>query len=662
MNTPKTLLASTLALTTLALTALMLSPVSASAHATREFISSFGSFQGPTGLAVDQETGNVYVSDPKTQTIDVFNATGGPPVDGVPTQITGVTIEKGDGPSGVAVDNSCYEHEPRLTGVACEEFDPSYGDVYVIKRPTSGGSAEGYGIKKFKLNPGVGYELVELLPLSGNDTPYGVTVDSRGNIYSVSYFESPVTEFKKVVEKITSGGKEEIEEKLEEVTIPESLEEAKDELGPDYVAVDDSGDLYISDGYEGGGLSEGFRGVAKLKLNGSGGVVSEEIFVANMVGYRRPLAVDPSTGAVFVGAGSEIAEYDSAGALQLKFGSTEPLGGSLGIESQGPIAIAVNDATDRVYVANTLHGEVDVFGPVLGPPVFEGEQPPASSIARTSALIAGTVNPESGGASDYFEYVAAGEYEPQAPEPYREGGRTAIEPLAGGHTPETVQRVVLTGLKASTTYHYRMVASNANATTYGPDETFTTAAATPPVASTGPAGEVSATGVTLTGVVAPQGLATSYVFEVGTDTGYGGAKLFGNAGSSTGEVAVSVGLQYLVPGTVYHYRLAATNFDGTSYGQDATFTTPGVPSSVVQPSSAPLIASPVVQFPSVTSAITSPVAKKSKPGKASKGARKLAGALRACRKQKPGARRASCEARARKLSGRAGKTNHSKKG
>ena len=347
---------------------------------------------------------------------------------------------------------------------------------------------------------------------------------------------------------------------------------------------------------------------------------------------------------MFVGEGSEIAEYSQAGELQLRFGSTEPLGGSLGVESRGAIALAVNGRSDRVYVANVSHGDVDVFGPVLGPPVFEGVQPGVSGVARTSALIGGSVNPESGGASDYFEYVAAGEYQPATVEPYREGGRTAIESLAGGHAPESVERVVLTGLRPGTTYHYRMVVTNANATTYGPDEMFTTAAATPPVVSTGAASEVSATGATLSGVVGPQSLPTSYVFEVGTDTSYGGARLFGNAGSSGGEVAVSVGLQYLVPGTVYHYRLAATSFDGTTFGQDGTFTTPGVPSSVVQPSSAPLIASPVVQFPSITGAITAPSAASHK---ALTRAQKLTKSLKACRR-KPKSRRAGCETQARK--------------
>jgi hypothetical protein len=383
--------------------------------------------------------------------------------------------------------------------------------------------------------------------------------------------------------------------------------------------------------------------------------------VDSEAGYR-PLAVDPVTGAVYVGDGSEVAEYNSAGVLQLMFGSTEPLGGSLGkIRLLGAVAIAVNGVTGRVYVANALHGDVDVFGARIGPPVVEGQQPAAANVSVTSALIGGNVNPGSGGgATFYLEYVDGEEYEPADSDPYRAGGSTVVTALPGSDAVEATPMVALTGLSPGRTYDYRLVVTNAAETTYGPNETFTTAAATPPVAMTGPAGEVSATGVTLTGTVDPRGLATSYVFEVGTDTTYGGTKLFGAAGSGTGEVTVSVGLQYLVPGTTYHYRLSATSFDGTSYGQDGTFTTPGVPSPIVQPTSTALIASPSVQFPSIVGAITRPLST-AKPKKKQSESQKLAGALRTCRKQRVGERRASCEARARKRYEPAGKSNKSKK-
>jgi hypothetical protein len=651
---------------TLALTALPLTAQPAGAHTTRELVTSFGSLEGGalggefadgvTGLAVDLETENVYVADNKTQTIHIFGATGGAPAGGVPLQITGVHISTHSEPSGVAVDNSCYEHEPRLTGKACEEYDPSYGDVYVMDNENHFGED---GAQKFKLNPHGEYELIGELDYNDQE---GVAVDPHGNVYMTrpysegSIYSAPgsVVEFKKAVERVANGGIEEFQEKLEEFNLSQNI---TFEVG--YVAIDDFGDVYIGSGAEG----SDDRGVAKLKVDGDGNVISGEVLTGPRGGvFYRPVAVDPATGMVYVGDGSEVAEYNAAGELQLTFGSTEPLGGSLGERGTGLKAIAVNGPAGLVYVANELHGDIDVFGPVLGPPVVEAPQPPVSSVTRTGALIAGTANPEGSKANYYFEYVAASEYEPDAADPYSAGGRTAIQALAGGRVPETIERVALAGLLAGTTYHYRMVVSNATATTYGPDEMLTTAPATPPLASTGPAGEVGTTSATLSGIVDPQGVPTSYVFEVGTSTSYGGAKLFGNAGSSTGEVPVTVGLQYLVPGVTYHYRLVATSFDGASYGQDGTFTTQGVSSPVVQPVATPLIATPVVVFPSIAGAITKPIGTAKRKKKTAAGAEKLASALAGCRKHdRPGARRVACEAQARKAAGRALRNQRSKK-
>jgi Beta-propeller repeat len=619
---------------TLTLTALTLTTPPAGAHTTRELIASFGSLEGTTnteegedvvvdgvtGLAVDLETGNVYVADNATQTIHVFGATGGAPADGVPSQITGVHINPAFRPSGIAVDNSCYEHEPRLTGKACEEYDPSYGDVYIMDDFNLFGDNSG-GLQKFKLNSEGKYVLVGEIDKE-DPQPTGVAVDSRGDVYVVGETEGkehlPVVEFRKIVEKVVYGGVEEFQEHLEELSFPQNTA-----LDIGYVAVDDLGDVYVGSSEEDG--LEGDKGVAKLRVGGSGGVVSEEVLTGpgDEATYYRPVAVDPATGAVYVGDGSEVAEYDAAGELQLTFGSTEPLGGSLGERASGVKAIAVNAPAGLVYVANELHGDVDVFGGLVSPPVVAVSQPSVSSVTGTSALIAGTANP-GGKANYYFEYVPVGEYQPAAVNPYSGGGRTAVEGLTAGDVPETVERVALTGLLPGTVYHYRMVVSNAAQTSYGPDETFTTAPATPPVASTGAASEVGATGATLAGTVDPRGLPTSYVFEVGTSTSYGGAKLFGSAGSSTGEVPVSVALQYLVPGVTYYYRLVATSFDGTSFGREGTFTTPGVVTSIDQPAGTPLISSPAVQFPSVAGAITEPVgATKTKKTKKTKKIKKI---------------------------------------
>jgi phosphodiesterase/alkaline phosphatase D-like protein len=76
---------------------------------------------------------------------------------------------------------------------------------------------------------------------------------------------------------------------------------------------------------------------------------------------------------------------------------------------------------------------------------------------------------------------------------------------------------------------------------------------------------------TLNGTVNPNGLSTTYCFQWGTTTAYGKITPFQSAGSGTGNVSVSANLTGLTPNTIYHYRLAAANSNGTNYGADSLF-------------------------------------------------------------------------------------------
>lgn len=93
---------------------------------------------------------------------------------------------------------------------------------------------------------------------------------------------------------------------------------------------------------------------------------------------------------------------------------------------------------------------------------------------------------------------------------------------------------------------------------------------------TGLASEITSSGATLAGTVNPRGVATTYRFEYGKTTAYGTKVPVPNesAGSGTTDVAASQAISGLEPSTTYHFRLMATNANGTVYGQDQTFTTP----------------------------------------------------------------------------------------
>ena len=132
------------------------------------------------------------------------------------------------------------------------------------------------------------------------------------------------------------------------------------------------------------------------------------------------------------------------------------------------------------------------------------------------------------------------------------------------------------GLTPNTTYHYRTVATSSAGTSYGPDQTFTTAPPPPSVVGS-PATFVGSTGATLNGSVDPNGSSTSFYFEYGTSGSYGTVTSTQSAGSGTSATPVNTTISGLAPGTTYHYRLDAVNGNGTTYGPDQTFTTTAGP-------------------------------------------------------------------------------------
>ncbi len=95
----------------------------------------------------------------------------------------------------------------------------------------------------------------------------------------------------------------------------------------------------------------------------------------------------------------------------------------------------------------------------------------------------------------------------------------------------------------------------------------------PPSVVTEKAASVTATGAALNGSVNPNGAETNYYFEYGLTGSYGTKTSSESTGSGTSPKDVSEQISGLNSGTVYHYRLTANNSEGTSHGNDQTFTT-----------------------------------------------------------------------------------------
>jgi hypothetical protein len=86
---------------------------------------------------------------------------------------------------------------------------------------------------------------------------------------------------------------------------------------------------------------------------------------------------------------------------------------------------------------------------------------------------------------------------------------------------------------------------------------------------------IASTGARVNGFVSPNGSGTLYHVEYGIAATYGSSTQSADAGSGTSPVHVFVVLSGLTPGTLYHFRLAASNNGGTTNGNDSTFSTVG---------------------------------------------------------------------------------------
>jgi hypothetical protein len=114
--------------------------------------------------------------------------------------------------------------------------------------------------------------------------------------------------------------------------------------------------------------------------------------------------------------------------------------------------------------ANAI-GELIPPPPAAGPTVVTGSP---SAVGTTSATVSGSVNPNGQATTYHFDYGTSTSYGSQAPAP--------PDPSAGSGSASQAVSASLTGLSPGTTYHHRLVATNASGTRYGSDQTFVTGA------------------------------------------------------------------------------------------------------------------------------------------------------------------------------------------
>lgn len=214
----------------------------------------------------------------------------------------------------------------------------------------------------------------------------------------------------------------------------------------------------------------------------------------------------------------------------------------------------------RFVAGNSLGSNAGVDRTVVAAHVLKVKTLPATAIDTSKATLNGSFDPDGMETSYHFEYGATTAYGQSTPEE------------AGGSAPgvKSVATPVI-GLPSGKVFHYRIVGTNENGSTYGPDLTFRTGSA-PEIGGVN-ADELTGTTATINALINPTGYATTYTFEYGTTSEYGQQLPVSPAsiGAGTESVDVSQQLTGLQNGTTYHYRVVATNIWGTAFSPDTTF-------------------------------------------------------------------------------------------
>ncbi len=269
-----------------------------------------------------------------------------------------------------------------------------------------------------------------------------------------------------------------------------------------------------------------------------------------------------------------------------EYGTTEAYGTSVpcaSLPGSGHEPVAVSATVGKVLAGTLYHfrivaansagtntGPDLTFGSVAIPATVQTQE--ASTLAQTTATLNASVNPNGSEVGDcHFEYGTTAAY----------GTSVPCATLPGSGTSPVEVSAPVTKLAPNTTYHYRIVASNAGGTSNGSDEAFATLP-DPPTVETQAASTITQTGASLNGSVNPNGGAISDChFEYGTTEAYGSSIPCEEAvGAGSSPVAASAELTGLAADTTYRYRIVATNAGGTSRGAEQTLQTPPYPPTV----------------------------------------------------------------------------------
>ena len=317
--------------------------------------------------------------------------------------------------------------------------------------------------------------------------------------------------------------------------------------------VDTAGNFYTE-------TSAGFFSTGIMKSDPAGRPIGQLTSTTPTAGF----VLDKSNNDLFQDTGSLVYHYSAD--CEPANGTCDPLDSFGSGNLSGATGLAVDGTSHTVYVANTEENDVAVFGDVE--PIVTTGSP--TNVTESSVTLTAHIDPAGRGniTECHFEYgfnKSYGTILPCTPDP-------GSNPPGSNFTEATDVTATITGLSPGTEDHYRVVATNtAGATSKGADQTFITTQ--PPGVDGLSSANLTATTADLSAEVNPNGLETTYRFEYGPSLSYGQSAPSpgGSISASNSDQAIGVHLENLVPQTVYHYRLVATNADGTTTTGDQTF-------------------------------------------------------------------------------------------
>ncbi len=418
--------------------------------------------------------------------------------------------------------------------------------------------------------PGAGAGQVALSSYSGvavNSTTHDVYVADTGN-FRVDQFTSSGT-FVRAWGWGVADGLPMLETCTLSCQIGLSGSEGGQFTTPVFVAVDNSagpsaGDVYVGD--TGDHLVSKFDSSGNLIGGwGSGGQLDGSTATDGPFGHIAGVAVDSGGTLTVINESSRIFEFAQDGGFNTDF-EVAPQGAI-------PSGLAV-DATGDLFKIN-FSGAIEELA-ASGSDIGRVTTSQATSQAASGVAVeSGTGDlyvAESQNDIEHYAFSAPGVVREQG------GATCTVEPLVGCPATDVFGRGALSGSAG-------VAVDPSNHTAYVTDsprhriDVFTGPVLLPS-ATTEPA-TVSETAATLHGTVNPDGVEVkSCEFEYGTESGVFTKTvpcLPATPYNGSAPLAVSAELNSLVMFTVYHYRLAVSNANGTNRGSEVSFTTPGPP-------------------------------------------------------------------------------------